>query len=134
MDTIVIPVLMLLASAMIGYFLGSLKFTRENKMKIYAHILPKIIDFGFKRVLTDENMEDFNTSLDQAWLYANRDVALKLCAVARIKAGHEGNFTEAMQEAIVAMREDIHNWWSPCVGKIKPEEVTHMHFSLPSPK
>jgi len=121
---ILIPIIF---SGIIGYILGNIKSFREEKQKAYGESLPAIIRMIFNYSPDDE--KDFNKALSKLWLYANKEVAFKIDKVASILVDKErGDMTCAIQEAIVAMRKDIHNKWP--FSKIKPEEVKHLYMRI----
>ncbi|MBW2075780.1 MAG: hypothetical protein JRI58_13735 [Deltaproteobacteria bacterium] len=125
----VIAVLSILFSAMVGYLVGAVKSFRDEKQKAYGEILPPIVRMAYTSTLTQDDEKDFNKALAKLWLYANRDVAFKVDRVASILVDpSRGNKTEAIQQAIVAIRKDIHHKWP--FSNIKPDEVAHLYMRI----
>ena len=124
---IIISVLSILLSGIVGYLVGSVKSFREEKQKAYGELLPPIVRMAYNPTPDDE--KEFNKALSKLWLYANREVAFKVDRVASILVDSKrGDRTEAIQEAIVAMRSDIHHKWP--FAKIKPEDVKHLYMRI----
>ena len=124
-----IAVLSLLFSAGVGYLFGAIKSFRDEKQKAYGEILPPIVRMAYTSNPTADDEKDFNKALAKLWLYANREVAFKVDRVASILVDpRRGNKTEAIQQAVVAIRRDIHHKWP--FSKIKPEEVLHLYMRI----
>jgi hypothetical protein len=122
-----IAVLSILFSALVGYLFGAVKSFRDEKQKAYSEILPPFVRMIYSPTQDDE--KEFNKALAKLWLYANRDVAFKVDKVASILVDpNRGNITEAIQDAIVAMRKDIHHKWP--FSKIRPDEVKHLYMRI----
>lgn len=122
-----ITVLSILFSALVGYLIGTVKSFRDEKQKAYGELLPLIVKMAYKPSPDDE--KDFNKALNKLWLYANKEVAFKVDKVASILVDPtRGNKVEAIQQAIVAMRKDIHHKWP--FSKIKPDEVKHLYMRI----
>jgi len=118
-------------SGVIGYIVGSLKSIRENKLQKYGEMLPKIVAYAYKSEHTSDETKDFNTWINQASLYANRDSFLKLMKVTQTltqKGNQDHSLTEAMQAAIVTMRKDLNPWWLRYCNRLEPKEITHLQF------
>jgi len=121
---ILIPII----AAVIGYFLGSVKFFREHQLKMYGELLPRILQFAYTP-RRSEDQEEFNAAVARIWLYASKDTALKLdWALSCWVKPERGDFHAAMQNAIVAMRNDIQPWWRLRKRRIKAEEVKHFQI------
>ena len=124
-----IAVLSILFSAVVGYLVGAVKSFRDEKQKAYGEILPPIVRMAYTSNPTPDDEKDFNKALAKLWLYANREVAFKVDRVASILVDpRRGNKTEAIQQAIVAIRKDIHHKWP--FSKIKPDEVAHLYMRI----
>jgi len=124
-----IAVLSILFSAVVGYLVGAVKSFRDEKQKAYSEILPPIVRMVYSSNPTQDDEKEFNNALAKLWLYANREVAFKLDRVASILVDRtRGNMTEAVQEAIVAIRKDIHHKWP--LSKIEPNEVKHLYMRI----
>lgn len=122
-----IIVLPILFSGLVGYLIGAVKSFRDEKQKAYGELLPPIVRMAYNPSLDDE--KDFNKALNKLWLYANREVAFKVDKIASILVDPtRGNKAEAIQQAIVAMRKDIHHKWP--FSKIKPDEVNHLYMRI----
>lgn len=122
-----IIVLPIFFSGLLGYLTGAVKAFRDEKQKAYGELLPSIVRMAYNPSPDDE--KDFNKALNKLWLYANREVAFKVDKVASILVDHRrGNIAEAIQQAIVAMRKDIHHKWP--FSKIRPDEVNHLYMRI----
>lgn len=130
MSNIIITILVAFATALIGYYLGTLKFFRENKLKAYKEILPPIISAAYNPQGNADEKE-FNTALALLWLYSSKDVAVSMDkAVSIIVDPRRGNFQQAVQESIVKMRYDI---WPPGPfkgKKILANEIQHLYMRI----
>ena len=117
-------------AAAIGYVVGAAKFFKEHQLKMYGEALPELLKGTFDPKNADEKF--FNQSLSKIWLYASRDVALKVdVALSRAVDPSRGSFMDAMQSAIVAMRKDIQPWWRIRKRRMNENDVNHFQFSFP---
>ena len=119
--------LSILFSAVVGYLFGAVKSFRDEKQKAYSEILPPVVKMIYNP--TEDDEKEFNKALAKLWLYANREVAFKVDKVASILVvPNRGNITEAIQDAIAAMRKDIHHKWP--LSRIRPDEVKHLYMRI----
>jgi hypothetical protein len=128
--TVVLAIFIPVLTAVIGYFLGSVKFFREHQLKMYGDALPHIMKFSFDRQAgVDE--KSFNAALQIMLLYASRNVVLKLDdAISIIIDPSRGNFITAMQKAIVEMRRDIQPWWRARKRMLRQDEIKHFYVKV----
>ncbi len=122
----VIALVGIVLSAFVGYFFGVAKSFREQKQKAYAEILPPIVKMVFDTQSSNET--EFSQALTKLWLYASKEVALKVDKVVYIlHHPNEGNVQSALREAIVAMRTDIQLFpWQ----KLRPDDVEHLYTKI----
>ena len=124
-----IAALSILFSGLVGYLIGAVKSFRDEKQKAYGEILPPVVRMAYTNNPTPDDEKEFNKALAKLWLYANREVAFKVDKVASILVDPtRGNKTEAIQQAIVAIRKDIHHKWP--FSKIEPDEVKHLYMRM----
>ncbi len=119
--------LVVIISGIIGYLLGACKAFREAKQKAYQEILPPIIKMAYRS--EDANEGEFCEALVKLWLYGSKTVAKKVDnAVSVAHKKERGNVSEALQEAIVEMRNDIQILPWPILWrkKLTPDEVKHI--------
>ena len=120
MDLFII-IIVAVVTGIVGFILGNLKFHREEKYKAYRDFLSPIVRFVFER----DNQDAYNEAQQKLWVFASRKVAKKMDIVAsRVIKPERGNPTEALQEMIAEMRNDIQPW-SFC--RIKPPEIAHIY-------
>lgn len=121
-----IPIISVIFSGVIGYFLGAVKSFRDEKQTAYGAILPPVIKMAYHPEKMSE--PDFNKALTKLWLYGSKTVIKKMdWAVSILIDRRRGNLPKALQEATVAMRKDIQI--SP-LQRIKPEEVKHLYARI----
>jgi len=119
-----------LATALLGYFVGVARSFRDQKQKVYSQILPPIIQMGLDPSKADE--QAFNRALARLWLYANRKAALKMeraLSFLKPERASPQERVRAFQEAVVALRGDIQVFpylWR----RLRPEEVNHLYFRI----
>jgi len=120
---IVLILLPIVFSAIAGYIFGAAKTFRDAKLKVYEEILPPIVKVAFEPAKSDQ--PDFNKALLKLWLFASREVAIKMdYALSILVKPERGNATKALQEAIAEMRGDIQFFRR---HRIKPKEVSHFY-------
>ena len=116
-------------AAVIGYWLGSVKFFREHQLKMYGEVLPPLVKFTFNP-WGDGDEKEFNAALLKIWLYASKDVARKLDRVISCMLNSErGNYVTEWQKVIVAMRRDVQPCWRWRQRKMNKDEVQHFYAS-----
>ena len=117
-------------SAVIGYFFGTAKAFREQKLRAYEEILPPIVKAAFDPLKSEES--DFNKAVIKLWLFSSRNVALKMDDALSIYVNPErGNLANALQQAIAEMRSDIQFFWlKNWRKKVRPEEVRHFYMFI----
>lgn len=120
---VLVPVITLI----IGFYLGYGRFWKEQKHKAYKELLPPIIKMAYDR--KRENEDDFNKAQSILWLYANKNVAIKMdTAISRIVNPDRGNVSEALKEAIVEMRKDLHKWYGR--QSLKSADIKHLYSKV----
>lgn len=115
----------------VGYFVGAAKTFREAKQNAYAKISPSVIRMVFETAPTKKDESEFNQAPSKVWLYGNREVAIKIDRVAEILADQSrDDIVKASQEAVIAVRQDIQEFWKFGSHKIEPKEVKHHHMRI----
>ena len=121
------PVLLIIISGVIGFIVGSIKAFREAKQNAYKEILPPIVKMAYEPQQGEDNKE-FNKALALVWIYANKKVAVKMDRVVSIiNKRDRGNITEAIQEAIVEMRNDVQLW---SCQRLNPIDIKHLYTKV----
>ena len=117
-------ILFLIIGGLIGYYFGILRSFREEKQRAYGEIIPPILTMAYNPEKASE--EEYAKAMHKLWLFGSIKVALKVDkAVSIIHHPDLGNKTEALQETVVAMRNDIQiYWWQK---RLKPEKVKHLY-------
>jgi len=120
--------LIALITALVGYWIGSMRFFKEHQLRVYGEVLPVILKYAFD--LGDRNDEvEFNKALSKVWLYASKEVAIQLDkAVSCTVDPRRGDFKSELQAAIVAMRKDVLPKWYWVDRSLKKDEVKHYYF------
>jgi len=114
-------------TGIIGFFIGSMKFYREEKHKAYRELLPPIVKAAYNPEPIDE--EEFNKALCKLWLYGRKGVAEKMdTVVSRIIDPKRGSRTEPLQEAIVLMRRDLLLPWP--FQRLNPKDIRHLYSQI----
>ena len=121
----VLPYALPILTAILGYYIGSYKFFREQVLKAYEEILPEI-----RKYLSDppekRDRKKYVTALAKMWIYARKDAAQKLdTAISYAVVPERGDFIQAMQIAISAIRKDIQPWWRRGERNINADEIKH---------
>ena len=121
-----LKILIPLISILFGYWVGRIRSFREQKQKIYLELLPPILQMGYDPKSANE--EEFSRALSKLWLYGSKDVTKKMeRAVSILHKPSRGNLTEAFQNAVVSMRNDLQVWpWQ----KIEPKDVNHLYTKI----
>jgi hypothetical protein len=98
-------------TAVLGYFVGSVKFFKEHQLRMYGEALPALLRLTFDPQ-PGQTEQDFNAALSKVWLYGSKDVCTKLdWAIGCRLVPDRGNFIEEMKKTIVEIRKDIQPWW-----------------------
>lgn len=115
----------------IGYFVGAAKTFREAKQNAYTEILPSVIRMAFGTAHTKKDEGEFNKALSRVWLYGNREVVILIDKVAGILVDRSrGDIVNASRAAVIAVRQDIQEFWKFWSHKIKPEEIKHLYMRI----
>ena len=121
--------IIILITAYIGFFFGSIRPFREQKQKMYAEILPSIISMAYNP--QKESEKDFSAALMKLWLYSSKKVARKTeHAIMLFHHQDRGDVTRTFQEAIVEMRRDIQIWPWHEVRKMQKIKTFQLYFCL----
>lgn len=116
-----------LVTAFAGYVVGRIKAFLEGKQRAYDEILPIILRAAYDRTVEDEKA--LNKAVAKLWLYGNREVAIKIDeALSKMVKPSRGDITKVLQEAIVAMRNDIQAF--SYFQRVKAEEVKHLYTRI----
>jgi hypothetical protein len=109
-----------------GYVIGTVKVFRDQKQRVYAEIVPPIVQGAYNPGVLEE--QDFTRAMNLLWLYGSKKVALEWeKALSIIHDRQRGDLTKALQKAITTMRKDIQI--SP-FQKLKPDEVNHIYTHI----
>ena len=121
---IILAAVAAIGTGILGFLFGSYRQFREEKHRAYRELLPPIIKAAYRRDLGDE--KELNEATAKLWLYANRSVAKKMdLALSRIIKPSRGSATQALQEAIIAMRKDLRLRWF--WQGLSSKEVAHIY-------
>jgi hypothetical protein len=122
-------ILPILVSGLVGYFYGAAIAFRDQKLRAYEEILPIFIKVAFE--LSESDQPEFNKAVMKVWLFASKNVALKVDhALAVLIRPERGDAKEALQDVISEMRADIQlNRFQ----RIKPSQVSHFYRNRSHP-
>jgi hypothetical protein len=124
---IVLIAVSVVLTGVIGYFIGTIKFFREEKHKAYGEMIPPILKMAYHPQDAKDEQE-YSKALIKVWLYGSKKVALKMEEALKIM--HDparGNVTKALQDVVAAARKDIQLWqWQ----RLKPEDINHLYTRI----
>jgi len=124
-------ILCALIGLFLGYQLAVIKPFWEEKQRVYREILPVFQKMAYEAEQLDPR--ELNKALVTLWLYGSTRAALAMNRVVSIRIKPErGNLIEALQEAIIEMRKDIHRWsWSwPPWKTLKADDISHLYIQI----
>lgn len=124
----IIAIAVPIITGLVGFFLGAVKFFREEKQKAYKVFLPTIIRMRFRGGESKTDEREFNEALSLLLLYGSKKAIQKtFSAIAIMHKPSRGNIIKAFQEAIAVMREDVQIFpWLPW-RRLRPEEITQFY-------
>jgi hypothetical protein len=124
---IVLIAVSVVLTGVIGYFIGTIKFYREEKHKAYGEMIPPILKMTYHSEDAKDEQE-YSKALIKLWLYGSKKVALKMEEALKIM--HDparGNVTKALQDVVAAARRDIQVWpWQ----RLKPKHINHLYTRI----
>lgn len=128
---IVLIAVSVLLTGVIGYFVGTIKYYREEKHKAYGEMIPPILKLAYHPEDSKDEQE-YSKALIKLWLYGSKKVALKMEEALKIMHdSSRGNVTKALQDVVAAARRDIQLWpWQ----RLKPEEINHLYTRIAGEK
>lgn len=114
-------------TGVIGYFIGTIKFYREEKHKAYGEMIPPILKMAYHpQDVKDE--QEYSKALIKLWLYGSKKVTLKMEDALKIMHNpKKGNLTNALQDVVAAARRDIQIWpWQ----RLRAEDINHLYTRI----
>jgi hypothetical protein len=128
---IVLIAVSVVLTGVIGYFIGTIKFFREEKHKAYGEMIPPILKMAYHPQDAKDEQE-YSKALIKLWLYGSKKVALKMEEALKIMHDPtKGNVTKALQDVVAAARKDIQLWpWQ----RLKPEDINHLYTRIAGEK
>ena len=126
-----IGILVAIAVAVTGYFLGAAQTFRRQKAEAYKEFLLPIIRAAYEDLPPDE-LTRLNEGAVLLWLWSSKEAA---AAVDKVMEGlvkqskqEAVNLTELAQRAIAAARKDMHPWPWRTWETIEPNDIAHFWF------
>ena len=130
--SVLISVLLVAASAVVGFWAGYAKLFKEHQLTMYCDILPTLLKYAFSNPTGDDRKDEeaqFNAAINTIWLYGSRKVALQLeIALHRLARRGRGDPVPELKKTIIAIRNDIWPRWRFCKRKLTEEELQHFQF------
>ena len=128
---IVLIAVSVVLTGIIGYFIGTIKFFREEKHKAYGEMIPPILKMAY-HPQDSKDEQEYSRALIKLWLYGSKKVALKMEEALKIMHDPaKGNVTRALQDVVAEARKDIQLWpWQ----RLNPEDINHLYTRIAGEK
>lgn len=116
-------IILAVMTGLLGFFLGTAKFFREEKHKAYREYLPSIIRMAYDPL--PGNDEAFNRALAVFWLYGNKQVARKVDRIGSVMVDpSRGDIHQCIREAIIEIRRDLRLRYP---DELSLEDIRHLY-------
>ena len=125
------PFLVATFSALIGYWVGTLKNYYEQKQTAMVNVMPNIIRVLLAEEITTINIEEFNRSLHLMWLFASKPTAKSIDNLLHLIAHpNDGDRIKAAQAAFVQMRKELLPRGFRWASWLRSQDVQHFNFRI----
>ena len=131
----VVTLLVGILLAVVGYWFGSARSFKQNKLRVYEDMLPIFVRYLF----SGKDAREFNRELVRMWVYADKAVANQMERAIRAardvhnpsdgdRDARKTAFLREVQTLIAEMRHDVQPWWRCGERTQSPERITHFQF------